>query len=215
MTTHFKNAEYGDVQPQSSTVTEFLDLLSVFPEFDNMGDLFHSPKFHPEGDGSFLAHMTAVFEKWSSDDFEAGTSVLGFWAIVFHDIGKQACADWKGDDLGFHSFLKHESVGADIFIEKYRDYNDVTRAYSEYIEWIIRQHTNFWQIGKYGKSVALAIHPAFFILAEVCLADKMGQTLPDGRNMDVEWQKRMAYFAEMEKKHRAEEARIQERDANE
>lgn len=204
---------------EPTTVEGFLDLLSQFPEFDNMDKLFHSPKFHPEGDGSLKAHMIAVFEKWLTitlpgqpPAFVNRTSV-GFWALVFHDIGKQACADWKGDDKGFHSFIKHESVGADIFVEKYRDLNPTTEAYAEEIEWIIRNHTNFWQVGKYGKSVALAIHPAFDTLTEVCLADKMGQTLPDGRDMDKEWVKRMDHFAEMRQKHLKELARLQGRDS--
>lgn len=173
----------------------FLDLLHQFPEFDNMDELFHSPKYHPEGDSSLKAHMIAVFEKWMT--ISPRTSV-GFWALVFHDIGKQACADWKGDDKGFHSFIKHESVGADIFVEKYRDTDPITDTYADDIEWIIRQHTNFWQVGKHGKSVAIATHPAFPALAEVCLADKMGLTLPDGRDMDEEWAKRVEYF--MQKK---------------
>jgi len=104
-------------------------------------------------------------------------------------------------------------VGADIFVEKYRDLNPITDNYADEIEWIIRHHTNFWQVGKYGKSVALAIHPAFGTLAEVCLADKMGQTLPDGRDMDKEWTKRMDYFGEMAQKHLKEQARIAERDS--
>ena len=205
---------------EPTTVEGFLDLLSQFPEFDNMDELFHSQKYHPEGDGSLKAHMIAVFEKWIGEGgisprrgvHRPPTSV-GFWALVFHDIGKQACADWKGDDKGFHSFIKHESVGADIFVEKYRDLNPITDTYADEIEWIIRHHTNFWQVGKYGKSVALAIHPTFDILAEVCLADKMGQTLPDGRDMDKEWCVRCDYFAEMEQKHLKEQARIAERDA--
>ena len=201
------------------TLKEYLAILDELPEFNNMDKLFHSRKYHPEGDGSLHAHMIAVFEKWKKNP---ARSLVGLWAIVFHDIGKQACAEWKGDDKGFHSFIKHESVGADIFVEKYRDLNPTTEAYAEEIEWIIRHHTNFWQVGKYGKSVALAIHPAFHTLAEVCLADKMGfvspktidgEKLPGHRDMDKEHQKRMDYFADMERKHLKEQARIAERDS--
>ena len=174
------------------TLKEFLDILNEFPEFDNMDELFHSRMYHPEGDGSLHAHMIAAFEKWKENPER---TTVGFWALVFHDIGKQACADWKGDDKGLHSFIKHESVGADIFADKYSDLNDVVDSYSDMIEWVIRQHTNFWQIKKHGKAEAIANHSAFVLLAEVCLADKMGQTLPDGRDMDEEWAERMAFFA--------------------
>ena len=200
------------------TSEEFLALLSQFPEYDNMDELFHNQQYHPEGDGSLKAHMIAAFEKWkniskSSGGFGCNTyfsgilekeSTVGFWALVFHDIGKQACAVWKPDDdtafmdddknKGFHSFIKHESVGADIFVEKYSDLNSVVSRYADEIEWVIRQHTNFWQVGKHGKSLAIAKHPAFLTLAQVCLADKMGLTLPDGRDMDKEWSKRLKYF---------------------
>ena len=190
------------------TSEEFLALLSQFPEYDNMDELFHNQQYHPEGDGSLKAHMIAAFEKWkniSNAGFGCNTyfsgilekeSTVGFWALVFHDIGKQACAEWRlGDwDRGFCSFIGHESVGADIFVEKYSDLNPVVSRYADEIEWVIRQHTNFWQVGKHGKSLAIAKHPAFLTLAQVCLADKMGLTLPDGRDMDKEWSKRLKYF---------------------
>lgn len=171
--------------PTDITLKEFLAMLNDFPEFDNMDELFHSRVYHPEGDGSLHAHMIAVFNKWKENPTR---TLVGYWALVFHDIGKQACAEWKGDDKGFHSFIKHESVGADIFIEKYSDYNTIVESYSDMIEWVIRQHTNFWQVGKHGKATAIANHPAFTILAEVCLADKMGF-------MDDEWDTRLEFFA--------------------
>ncbi|MDE0729781.1 MAG: HD domain-containing protein [Longimicrobiales bacterium] len=173
-----------------TTVEEFLGLLSEFPEFDNMAELFHNPNYHPEGDSSFKAHMIAVFEKWHANP---NRTAMGFWAMVFHDIGKQATARLD-KERRFHSFIKHELVGAEIFVDKYLDYNNITRDFSDHIEWIIQQHTNFWQVAKLGKSLAIVKHPAFEILAEVCLADKMGLTLPGERIMDEEWDERVAYF---------------------
>ena len=166
------------------SLKEFLNILNEFPEFDNMDELFHSPKYHPEGDGSLHAHMIAAFNKWKDNPKR---TTVGFWALVFHDIGKQACAVWKGDGKGFHSFIKHESVGADIFAEKYSEYNKIVLSFNDMIEWVIRQHTNFWQVNKHGKATAIAKHPAFVLLAEVCLADKMGFK-------DDEWAERMAFF---------------------
>ena len=168
-----------------STLKEYLAILDELPEFNNMDKLFHSRKYHPEGDGSLHAHMIAVFEKWKKNQ---ARSLVGLWAIVFHDIGKQACAEWKGDDKGFHSFIKHESVGADIFVEKYSEYNTIVDSFSDMIEWVIRQHTNFWQVNKHGKATAIANHPAFTILVEVCKADKMGFK-------DFECGEREAFFA--------------------
>ncbi len=175
------------------TVEEFLEILSKFDEFHNMAELLHNPNYHPEGDSSFKAHMMAVFEKWHANP---NRTAMGFWAMAFHDIGKQATARFN-KERGFHSFIKHESVGAEIFVDKYLDHNGITRDFADHIEWIIQQHTNFWFVQKTGKSLAIATHPAFETLAEVCLADKMGLTLPDGRVMDEEWDGRVAYFVAM------------------
>jgi len=171
-----------------TTLKEFLDILSEFPEFDNMDELIHSRVYHPEGDGSLHAHMIAAFEKWKENPER---TTVGFWALVFHDIGKQACAVEK-PTWGCHSFIKHESVGADIFADKYSDLNPIVDSYSDMIEWVIRQHTNFWQIKKHGKAEAIAKHQAFPLLAEVCLADKMGFK-------DDEWAERMVFFASKRK----------------
>lgn len=180
----------SELDKMPNTVEEFLKILSEFLEFDNMVELFHNPNYHPEGDSSFKAHMMAVFKKWHTN---SNRTAIGFWAMLFHDIGKQATAK-PNKEHGFHSFIDHESVGAEIFVDKYLDYNNITRDFADHIEWIIQQHTNFWFVQKLGKSLAIARHPAFEALAEVCLADKMGLTLPDGRNMDEEWEKRVAYF---------------------
>ena len=153
------------------TLNHFLDDLENIEEFSNSRELFHSRAYHPEGDGSLYAHMVEVFNTWVQNPLR---TLLGYYGILFHDIGKQECAEWKGDDKGFHSFIKHESVGVRIFMEKYSDMNPFVSDNKEHIAWIIAQHTNFWNVKKHGKSLAIATHPRFHTLFEVCKADKMG-----------------------------------------
>ena len=166
------------------TLNHFLEDLENIEEFSNSRELFHSRVYHPEGDGSLYAHMVEVFITWAQSPFR---TLLDYYGILFHDIGKQECAEWKGDEKGFHSFIKHESVGVRIFMEKYSDMNPFVSDNKEHIAWIIAQHTNFWNVKKHGKSLAIATHPEFVRLATVCDADKMGFK-------DEEYVERLTYF---------------------
>ena len=183
----------NEPHPDDLSLHEYMEGMS---EFSNADELLHSRVYHPEGEsGSLVDHMVAVYNKWETIPH---ATRLGFFGILFHDIGKQECADWKGDDKGFHSFIKHESVGERIFTEKYQDLNDFVSENKLCIAWIIRQHTNFWNVQKYGKSLALVNHPCFPVLAEVCLADKMGYK-------NDEWIHRLHHFWECWNKNEQEE----------
>jgi hypothetical protein len=188
-----------------TTVEEFEEILDMTPEFSNAHELFHSARHHPEGDHSLRAHMIACFEKWLVNIpclCNAGHDrVTSFWAMFFHDIGKQATAKLKDTNLDgsvTHSYIKHESVGADIFSEKYAQYFwrvvpthngsfENSKNETEGIEYSIRQHMNFWRIAKHGKVEAMKNSPWFWLLAEVCLCDKMGFK-------DDEWSARLDFF---------------------
>jgi hypothetical protein len=165
----------------------FRSILRWLPEFDNATMLFHSPKYHPEGDHSLAAHMEAVYAKWLEQIpclcNAPHSHELAFWAILFHDIGKDACAKAKGD--GTSSFIKHESEGMKIFNENYADWFSPENA--EAIAYCIKEHTNFWFIAKHGKVEAMKNHPHFWLLAEVALCDKMGFK-------DDEWSERLSFF---------------------
>lgn len=169
------------------TLNHFLEDLENIEEFSNSRELFHSRAYHPEGDGSLYAHMVEVFNTWVQNPLR---TLLGYYGILFHDIGKQECAEWKGDDKGFHSFIKHESVGVRIFMEKYSDMNPFVSENKDGIAWVIAQHTNFWNVKKHGKSLAIATHPRLHTLHEVCKADKMG--FKDEECMD-----RYCYFLQL------------------
>jgi len=201
-----------------STVEEFEAILDITPEFSNAHELFHSARYHPEGDHSLRAHMIACFEKWLLNIpclCNAGHSrYLSFWSLFFHDIGKQATATVKCENLDgsiTHSYIKHESVGGDIFRDNYSGFfdsaviaplpsvrwtplGDFMRNSSEdrlidadAIEYCIRQHMNFWTINKHGKVEGMRLSPMFWLLAEVCLCDKMGFK-------DDEWSDRLTRF---------------------
>jgi hypothetical protein len=152
----------------------------LLPELDGIEQYLHSPKYHPEG--NLLEHYCLAFDTLAKlmKDYviDEHTTHVVVWSLLFHDIGKPDCAKLNEEE-NFHSFIKHESRGGDIFAMLYadmmKDYNPST------IEWIIRQHTNYWNIKKHGKSLAMANHEAFELLSLVCQADKMGfdhETLP-------------------------------------
>ena len=154
----------------------------LIPELDGIEQYLHSPKYHPEG--NLLEHYCLAFDTLAEllsfhlYPIDAPTTHTVVWSLLFHDIGKPDCAKLNEEE-NFHSFIKHESKGGDIFAMLYadmmKDYNPST------IEWIIRQHTNYWNIKKHGKSLAMANHEAFELLSLVCQADKMGfdhETLP-------------------------------------
>lgn len=164
----------------------------LLPELDGIEQYLHSPKYHPEG--NLLEHYCLAFDTLAKlmKDYviDEHTTNVVVWSLLFHDIGKPDCAKLNEEE-NFHSFIKHESRGGDIFAMLYadmmKDYNPST------IEWIIRQHTNYWNIKKHGKSLAMANHEAFELLSLVCQADKMGfdhETLPSN---DL----RLEHFAEV------------------
>ena len=164
----------------------------LIPELDGIEQYLHSPKYHPEGD--LLEHYCLAFDTLvgilDGARMDKHTKQVAVWSLLFHDIGKPECAKLN-EEKGFHSYIKHESKGGDIFALLYAD---MMRDYSpDTIKWIIQEHTNFWNIKKHGKSLAMANHPDFFLLPIVCQADKMGfdhETLP---SLDD----RLAHFAEV------------------
>ncbi|SVB21553.1 uncharacterized protein METZ01_LOCUS174407 [marine metagenome] len=164
----------------------------LLPELDGIEQYLHSPKYHPEG--NLLEHYCLAFDTLAKlmKDYviDEHTTNVVVWSLLFHDIGKPDCAKLNEEE-NFHSFIKHESRGGDIFAMLYAD---MMKDYSPTkIEWIIRQHTNYWNIKKHGKSLAMANHEAFELLSLVCQADKMGfdhETLPSN---DL----RLEHFAEV------------------
>ena len=166
----------------------------IIPELHGIEELTHHPAMHPEG--SHLNHMIEVFnafrrqqdrnlcygifklsDRETETDLFERTAIrwtdyeLALWCLLFHDIGKQSCAKLN-ENTGYHSYIKHESVGANIFRDKYALFFEPSTA--AVIEWVIRKHMDFWQVGKHGKVTALATHEEFTLLAVVCRADKMG-----------------------------------------
>jgi hypothetical protein len=152
----------------------------LLPELDGIEEYLHSPKYHPEG--NLLEHYCLAFdtliEILEGARYEPETERIIAWSLLFHDIGKPDCAKLNEEE-NFHSFIKHESRGGDIFAMLYadmmKDFNPNT------IEWIVREHTNYWNLKKHGKSVAMAKNHAFPLLSIVCQADKMGfdhETIP-------------------------------------
>jgi len=164
----------------------------LLPELDGIEQYLHSPKYHPEG--NLLEHYCLAFDTLAKlmKDYviDEHTTNVVVWSLLFHDIGKPDCAKLNEEE-NFHSFIKHESRGGDIFAMLYAD---MMKDYSPTkIEWIIRQHTNYWNIKKHGKSLAMANNEAFELLSLVCQADKMGfdhETLPSN---DL----RLEHFAEV------------------
>ena len=152
----------------------------LIPELDGIEQYLHSPKYHPEG--NLLEHYCLAFdtlvELMKDCIIDEHTKQVIVWSLLFHDIGKPECAKLNEEE-NFHSFIKHESTGGDIFA---MHYGEMMKNYKpSTIEWIIRQHTNYWNIKKHGKSLAMANHEAFELLSLVCQADKMGfehDTLP-------------------------------------
>jgi len=165
----------------------FRSILAWIPEYDNSSNLFHSPEYHPEGDHSLTAHLSFAFSKWHQEIpclcNAPHSHELAFWAVLFHDIGKDATAKQKVG--GTFSFIKHESEGVKIFNENYAHWFSDEDA--EAIAYCIKEHTNFWNIAKHGKVEAMKNHPHFWLLAEVCLCDKMGYK-------DDEWSERLTFF---------------------
>ena len=163
----------------------------LLPELDGIEQYLHSPKYHPEG--NLLEHYCLAFDTLADlmKDYviDDHTTHVVVWSLLFHDIGKPDCAKLNEEE-NFHSFIKHESKGGDIFAMLYAD---MMKDYSpSKIEWIIRQHTNYWNIKKHGKSLAMANHEAFPLLSLVCQADKMNfhRTLPSNSL-------RLEHFAEV------------------
>ena len=164
------------------------------PELTEIEQYLHSPKYHPEG--SLLEHYCRAFDTLidilDGARVDMATKHMAMWGLLFHDIGKPACAKLN-EETGFHSYIRHESVGGDIFRDNYSVELVVQDEDPEIIEWIIREHTNYWNIMKHGKSLAMANHPAFYLLSLVCQADKMGfdhEGLPSN-------EERLAHFAEV------------------
>jgi hypothetical protein len=152
----------------------------LLPELDGIEQYLHSPKYHPEG--NLLEHYCLAFDSLieilKGASYEPETERIIAWSLLFHDIGKPDCAKLN-EEKNFHSFIKHESRGGDIFAMLYADmmkeFNPNT------IEWIVREHTNYWNLKKHGKSLTMAKNHAFPLLSIVCQADKMGfdhETLP-------------------------------------
>ena len=169
---------------RTSIPNKLLDLWPEgFPDYENWDTIFHHPEWHPEGDHSLMAHIVTSMDEADMllDDHEHGCDKIpddelncDYWflikdVVLFHDIGKAATV--KVNDKGHNSFIMHERVGAEIFRENYAHlYPD---DHAEVIEFCIREHMNWWNVKKQGKSATIARHRGFDLLCWLCWCDKI------------------------------------------
>ena len=184
---------------RTSIPTKLTDLWP-FPEYEDWDTIFHHPEWHPEGDHSLKAHIEIsmaeadmLMEYGHSKRYPL--SDCDYWylikdVVLFHDIGKSATV--KLNDVftehrkGRNSFILHEKVGAEIFREKYAHlYSD---DHAEVIEFCIREHTNWWNVKRQGKSAAIANHRGFGLLCWLCWCDKIAA------DKETEWYERQRHF---------------------
>ena len=155
-------------------------------EYDNWENIKHNPDWHPEGKHTLRCHIEAAMDM--AQEISGGLNFpfinLLFDCVLFHDIGKPSTRKMN-EKTGFNSFIMHEKIGAEIFREKYAHLFDKEAA--DVIEWCIREHTNWWNVMKHGKSLAIREHPAYELLSYLCLSDKMGYK-------NKEWTERRAHF---------------------
>ena len=171
-----------------------LQKLWPFPEYEDWESIFHHPDWHPEGDHSLKAHIPTTLPNQVRSDFRYWYLLMD--VVMFHDIGKAATV--KLNDKGYNSFIKHEKVGAEIFRDNYAHlYSDDD---AEVIEFCIREHTNWWNVNKQGKSAALADHRGFDLLSLLCWCDKIA--LP---NKEHEWYVRREHFRTAHAAHYGED----------
>jgi hypothetical protein len=129
----------------------------------------HNPDYHPEGDHSLDAHLHRMLDVYINEQYARGAEGLNqLYAIIFHDIGKKATAEWM-EERGFHQFTKHESAGQDIINDAWNDLGDKQLA----MEYVARFHTDFWQLTNVQKMRNLASNPYFTLIAHLCRIDKM------------------------------------------
>ena len=153
-------------------------------EFNAWHSIFHNPDYHPEGDHSLKAHiMDAMRLAWSDFKHNEALPLLAD-AIMFHDIGKPATMK-PNPKTGFNSYIMHEKVGAEIFREDYAKH--YTEEEADDLEWVIRQHMNWWVVAKQGKVLALLEHRAFPLLCQLARCDKSGLA-------PALWEVRMGWF---------------------
>ncbi len=187
-----------------------LQELWPFPEYEGWESIFHHPDWHPEGDHSLKAHITTSMSE--ARHYLTTRPIIplairpnqnrgNYWyllmdVVLFHDIGKAATV--KLNDKGHNSFIMHEKVGAEIFRDNYAHlYSDDD---AEVIEFCIREHTNWWNVKKQGKSAALADHRGFDLLCYLCWCDKIA--LPNKKD---EWHERRAHFRTAHAAHYGED----------
>ena len=173
---------------------------SLMPEYDNWDELLHNPDYHPEGDHSLKAHihrMVDVYinEKYASQGRHPNDPIKAhpqgnfglhlLYAILFHDIGKKATAEWK-EDKGWHTYIRHDGVGQDVINE---NYNDLEDDLFRMMEDVCVHHMTFWTVNKERKVRRIAQNKHFVVIAHLCRIDKM---MADHRTRQVngEWKGR-------------------------
>lgn len=106
------------------------------------------------------------------------------WAVLLHDVGKRASADFPENVLmreqhGKNTFIGHDDAGAVIADEMLRQFAVADR---ELIVESIRQHMRIRDLHgmRRSKQLAMLNNPCMPLLMQLSRADSLGSLRPDG-----------------------------------
>mgnify|MGYP003153906583 CR=1 FL=1 len=183
-------------------------VLDMMSEYDNRHLLTHNPDYHPEVDWKHYhtveeegrgpydhtldAHLHRMLDVYINEEYARGPMGLNLlYAIIFHDIGKKATAEWKGtEEEGWHTYIGHDKVGVDVLAEQWLDLpNDIFNAMAV----VCAHHMNFWTVSKLQKMRAIGHDEHFTLIAHLCRIDKMMDGSQDRKQHGL-WLKRCGEF---------------------
>ena len=144
-------------------------LQQVLPEVSALAGVEQSPTHHPEGDA--WQHTMAALDA-------SGATTEIRWAVLLHDIGKPATAQYNPDKR-HNQFLKHEEASAELAQKVLRRLR-LTNKFIERVVFAVGKHMSMLHFmdSALKKKRALALTPGFDVLVAVTLADLRSMRKP-------------------------------------